>query len=485
MRLPHTSLPTQLSIFAAVLCAFSLWLGAILAFISVWLYIKEQPSAMKAQKHWLLIPLLLAPCVFLFNGTVPPDDLLRHLMAWKIDYRYPAQYPWSDLPKANFWLGFDWALGYLQSQWGVSAQFLLQGVPALAFVLGGGVLYASMQKASPHASPAAFLLLGLLGLILIAPRMFLGRPEAFISIAAAAVWLCDTRAKITAWVLLMLLCIPVYWLGWAYAPFALLLPITWRARIGIAAFLAGANLLFWQIYTGDYLGMMMWLKGTLSVQANENISMGAMLLTYTGLAFALILAAVLARLPWANIKRITFSSSVWKHRELGVAPVLLLLWLALPNQVRYNASLVFALLPWMLQNVTQWEISNIDIQEPAWLKISPFAILCALVIASFHMQLPPEDIPRFAMKSGDRVLSENAYATVFFAKEPVQVEPSFALGATRPQWEDLLNNKDTKLDCALVRQARFTHVIEKSLGKGVACLELEGIQGAWRLWRVR
>ena len=484
MRTPATSASTRLSVLATLAAGVHLWAGVVLVFSAVWLYTQTERDRLSPRKSWLLAPVFIAAFVWLYNGSVPQDDLMRHIPAWQLNYSYPVQYPWSDLPAANFWLGFDWALGALQHA-GASPQQLLQGVPVIAFLLGGLVFFFSLRSAAPQVSANAFLLVGLLGLFLIAPRMFLGRPEAFVSIVAAAVWLCTTRVRIAAWVGLMLLCIPVYWLGWAYAPFALLLPVSWLLRFTIASGLFLANLVVWQIYTGDYLGMMVWLKGTLSVQASENAPLGAILLTLPGMAFALLLSVALFKFSLGRELIPRDASPFWQKKTMGIAPLLLLLWLILPNQIRYSASIAFALLPWLLQQVSRWEGTNLALEQPVWTRISSLVLIAVLTLSSVHLPPTQPEPPKFALNKGAKVFAENPYAAVFYAKGLIQVEPSFALGATKTQWKDLLKNKDTKLDCSLVKRAGFTHVIEQSLAKRVDCLDLIDVQGPWRLWVVK
>jgi hypothetical protein len=95
----------------------------------------------------------------------------------------------------------------------------------------------------------------------------------FLLIFGVSAWLCRTRAQAALWAVGFLALIPCYWLGWVYAPFALLLAPTafgLVARFGIAAVLGLIHLAFWQGYSGDYIGLMVWLKGTLGVRAGEH-----------------------------------------------------------------------------------------------------------------------------------------------------------------------------------------------------------------------
>lgn len=475
--LARCSLATRWALLAVLATAVHAWLGLLLALVAAWQHETAQlrGASLFADKlaWWASLPVVMALVTLAYGQALPTDDLMRHLSAWQLHFDYRAQYPWSDLPKADLWLGFDSLLGTLQ-QAGVPPRVLLQWLPAAGFVLSAAVLYAGLLRAAPrhHLSPELVLLLGALGLLLTTPRMLLGRPEAFFAVLGGAAWLCRTRGQALAWVLVYLAAIPGYWLGWAYAPFALLLPGPWRHRAGRAVSLGLAHLLFWQWYTGDYPGLLLWLKGTLSVPATENAPQLTALAGWASWVFLLLASWALA----LRLRRLT------SRRLLRHLPVLLLLlWLALPNQVRYQPALVFALLPWLARTLSL--ALEVRRRRGAPLRLHPILVMAALAVAGLQQVARTEPAPTFALGANARVYSEQPYATVYYGKPGIAVEPSFALGATRPDWKGLA--REGAFDCRLAQRGGFTHLVEKSLGHVPPCATLQAVQGPWRLWAIQ
>lgn len=459
---------TRLS-FAAALCAVANpWLGLVIGFAAACQFVREKPLDFNRDiALWYFFPVLMG-IIFIGQGdSLPSDDLMRHLSAWQLGFDYRAQYPWSDIPQANLWLGFDYGLSVLQRA-GLSKQFLLQWVPALSFVLQSVVLYGVLNRMLPKSRRHGELLLlaGALGLLTLTPRSLLGRPEMFLLIFGMSAWLCRTRGQVALWFSGFLILIPCYWLGWVYAPFALLLSpsaLTLAARLGITAALGLLHFAFWQGYTGDYFGLLLWLKGTLSVPAGENSPMMASL----GVWFY-----------WAQLGLLSLTlSTLSKRRVIAALPVLLLLlWFAVPNQLRYVPAVAFVSLPWMYRTLALYARAR-NIQVPSMAVVFGLAVSAALCI------FKTEPVPRFALDQHARVYSESPYATVFYGQPGIAVEPSFALGATRTEWKSLRSG--STLHCDMLQRAGFTHVVERSLTQPLECAELKAVQGPWRLWAIK
>ncbi|KWA83929.1 hypothetical protein WL29_21420 [Burkholderia ubonensis] len=459
---------TRLSIVAAICAVANPWLGLVVGLAAAWLYTRSHH--LDFARHlavWYYTPVLVA-VVFVGHGeSLPSDDLMRHLSAWQLGFDYRAQYPWSDIPKANLWLGFDFTLGMLQKA-GLSKPFLLQWVPALSLVLQSVVLFGVLNRMLPARRRHAelFLLAGALGLLTLTPRSLLGRPEMFLLIFGMSAWLCRTREQAALWFAGFVALIPFYWLGWVYAPFALLLAPTSLglvARFVLATLLGLLHLGFWQVYTGDYLGLLLWLKGTLSVPAGENAPLMATLSFW----FAWVLLGTLG----------LALSTLNKRRFLAALPVMLLLtWFALPNQLRYLAAVSFIALPWMYRTFAMWARARQT-------SIPATAVVLGLAVATALAVFKTEPVPQFALDQHARVYSESPYAAVFYGQPGIAVEPSFALGATRPEWRGL--KQGDALRCDLLQRAGFTHVIEKSLSQPLECADLKSIQGPWRLWTIK
>lgn len=473
-KLLATPMPVRMAVLASLLVMVNTWLSLVLAFTAAWLHLRETPDVGfgRRLKSWFAFPYVLAAVVALVSQNTPPDDLLRHLMAWRTGLDYRAQYPWSDLPAANLWLGFDWLVGQLQTTVGLPADVLLSGIPVVALLLSGVVMYGAFQRAAPKASPEAMLLFGMLALLTCAPRMVLGRPEAFVSLMGASAWLCTSRNHVRLWVAGFIAMIPFYWLGWAYAPMALVLPLSLRSRLVLAAGLGALHLAFWQVYTGDYLGLMLWLRGTLGVVAVENYELSYLFLDLPGLLFALLLSWTLA----LNAGK--------RERVVAMLPLAaLVLWFALPNQVRYGASITMVALPWLLakyqaiERVRRWQ--GKALVYPALLVVAALAWTGVKGVAG------SQPGPTFALPANAKVLSEQPYSNVFYGETGIAVDPSFALGATFPKWKNILDIKNRKLDCARFRAAGFTHLVEHSLVEIPPCVELAAVQGEWRLWGLK
>jgi len=459
---------TRLSLVAVCAAIFNTWLGLAIGVCAAWTYTQRQPIAF--ERHlalWFFAPVVAALCFLSVGESTPPDDLLRHITAWRIGLDYRAQYPWSDIPKADMWLGFDYVLGALQRA-GLSKQFLLQWVPGLSVALQSVVLYGVLRRVLPARRRHAelFLLAGALGMLALTPRSLLGRPEMFLAIFGISAWLCRTRVQAAVWALGYLVLIPCYWLGWAYAPLALLLApaaLSLTARFGLGALLGLLHIAFWQAYTGDYLGTLIWLKSTLSVLVGEN---APMLCGLSFWGFWVLLGALGLVMSTLN-----------KRRAIAALPVLLLLvWFTLPNQIRYFAALSFVALPWVYRNFAL-------MAQLKQIRIPSMVVVLALGLAGAVAVPKTDEQPTFDLGAHARVYSEAPYATVFYGQPGIAVEPSFAMGATRPEWREL--HKDNTLRCDLLVRGGFTHVVEKSLVRPLECAELQAVQGPWRLWTIK
>lgn len=460
---------TRLALLAVLATPLNAWLGLMVGLASAWLYARLQPEALDRvlARHRTLAfftPSLLALAYLGQGVSMPSDDLMRHITAWTIGLDYRAQYPWSEVPKANLWLGFDYLLGTLQTA-GLSKECLLQWVPGVSLLLQSVVLFFALERALParRHHTGLFLLTGALGLLLLTPRSLLGRPEMFLLILGAAAWLCRTRAQAALWAVGYIVLIPAYWLGWVYAPMALLLApavLSWPARLGLAAGLGLLHLAFWQAYTGDYAGLLLWLQGTLSVPASENNALLASLGFWTTWGFAAGLSLALSTLN--------------RRRAWQALPVLLLLfWFVLPNQIRYLAALGFVALPWGYRTLAL-------AAQARQLRLPPVIVLLGLGVAAALTVKPTPAPAPFALDASARVYSESPYATVFHGQPGIAVEPSFALGATRAEWKGL--KQDGVLRCDRLQAGRFTHVIEQSLVQPLECAQLSEVRGPWRLW---
>lgn len=462
------SFETKLSLAALLIAAFNLWLGVVACFCAAAYYSHHNKINLAKHQNILFFAPLLATLISLAEGiSVPYDDLMRHLRAWTIGYDYRPQYPWSDLPKTNLWIGFDMALGGLQ-QLGIKKEILLVWVPGVAIVFQQVVLFFLLKQAFPkhRRNVELFLIFGAIGLLVLSVRPILGRPDSLILTVGAAAALARNPRQAAIWCLSFLLVVPVYWLGWVYAPCALLLApkkIILRHRILIAASLGTLHVLFWHLYSGDYIGLMIWLKGTLSVLATENYPL---LQSFKSLLSFLIMGAIAV-----------VGTTLNKRRAIQSIPhILLVVWFCIPNQIRYYTSIVFVLMPWAYYHLSL-------VLRVKRISVNPLIAVSTVATAMFLTVAASPSFPTFKLAENARVYSESPYATVFYGKPGIAVEPSFAFGATKPEWRDILT-EDGAPDCQKLVAGKFTHIVEKSITALAPCLTLTEVQGAWRLWTV-
>lgn len=469
-------LTTRLVLIVPVLLAVSPWMGLLSIFMAFWLrhlerpYFSENVSRAKAASIYAFFSLLWAVWM-VFSSYVPTDDLARHLRSWELGYDYRLQYPWSNVPKESLWIGFDMLLGQLQA-WGAAPQKLIKGVPSVALLLNAfvwWVVLTSITRSAPKKQGLVFLFAAMAWVVTM-PRMTLGRPEAFMAALSALAWICRTRAKKITWVIGFLGLVPFYWLGWVYAPMVFLMPcLRLRAKFIASVGLAAAHLGFWQLYTGDYLEVLTWVKGTLSVPASENAS----LMTAIGDVSGWLLPVIGG---WA----FAYKLKEGKDRMSLLVIAAGLLWFSLPDQIRYQPMLAYVLIPFILKTVVE------DKTVEAWL--SKFLILPAMALPfalclSLIATIPPSrDYSKFSLPAGARVLSQDPFMTVFHAKGRIAVEPSFAAGATLPEWKNIWTERS--VDCRKLKDGGFTYVVEKTFKEIPNCVTLSEVQKDWRLWQV-
>jgi len=79
------------------------------------------------------------------------------------------------------------------------------------------------------------------------------------------------------------------------------------------------------------------------------------------------------------------------------------------------------------------------------------------------------------------------YRGVYFSKAPIKVVPSMEVGWMRKDVQEFLKEVyEGKLDCRKLYKFRFDYVVENTLkGKPPACLELEKVDGNYRVWKVK
>jgi len=79
------------------------------------------------------------------------------------------------------------------------------------------------------------------------------------------------------------------------------------------------------------------------------------------------------------------------------------------------------------------------------------------------------------------------YRGVYFSKAPIRVVPSMEVGWMRKDVQEFLKELHAgKLDCQELRKFKFDYVVENTLrGSTPYCLELERVEGNYRVWKVK
>lgn len=452
-------------------------IGAIPLAVLVWANHRRflaTVDALLSAHGWLIlaIPLLVFGTRLALFPPTATDDLLRHIASafWPDGYR--GMYVETSLPPVDLYPGFDRAVGWLALQFGpLPAMWIVQAAAMSAFV---AVMVAAARGAARDHPMSWVLVLAVLVVVLqvMSGRIFLGRPEIFMTIWALGALLVRSALGTIAWCTLGLVVGAGYWLAPVYFPAALVLMRPTRERAAAFVGLCAAwLLLWWHLSDGHLLEGLQWTVAQVGnrlpgLRVQENLDIVGVLLMPQMLVLAF--------------------ASIWASRRDGADNRLLLLaaFFALSNQARYAGVIAPLLALHALPAV-----ASLRLRWPANLRAAALALgaVAFSVIARDAPQLV--DLPRFILPRGAVVLtrfSEATYSTPFTNPGAIRVAPAFEVGAARPPVQDLvLALGRGELDCRAVSDSAFTHLIEDRLrGAAPRCLMLVATQGRWRLWRI-
>lgn len=419
-------------------------------------------------------PLFVIFAKCLIDPPAATDDLLRHIAVnfWPNGYR--DMYAHTSLPPAELYPAFDRFVGLLARFFGMaSAMWIMQALAAGAFL--AAFIGAARKILKDRTDWAYWVLLILLPVLAVMmSRLFLARPEIFMTSWAIAALLPSRPVAIGAWVLGGLVLGSGYWLAPIYFPVVFLLPLSGRARILIFLGLSAAWLLMWAgLAQGQLVSTLLW-----TFQAIANREPGV------GVSENQSIVGVLFSLPMLML----LAGAIWSTRRGGDTR---LLWLAgffaLSNQARYGTVIAPLLALSFLGAVAGLRFSWVPWQKG-------LAVVFGLSVASSladnkEIVTQYAMLPHFRLPANAVVLTgftTATYSTLFFNPGTVSVAPAFEVGASEKSVQRLiLDMAKGKLDCGAVVTLGFTHVIENSLaGNPPDCLQLIQTQRDYRLWAI-
>lgn len=415
----------------------------------------------------LAVMLLIGFCCITPPGA--PDDALRDIASASYGFDYHRMYPHADIQRYNAYWGFDHALAWCSGLVGAEgALHVVQAIGVASFL----ALFVTMgRQTSPVLRAEHYALIGLAFATPLSARIFLARPEVLLTIWGLYAAVCTRRWHVALWVGAGALLTTGYWLAALYFPFALLLPLRFRAKVALGLLLTAWSFGFWHLAShGTYLDSLSllssWPKSRIAVVQETG---SFLLLLLNPFVLALLLLA-----------GVSCTSRKLGARDFQV--LVLVGYFCLSGMVRYAAvwtGLMFLLVLPMLEHR---RVENL------WLRAGMlfFPFYCAA--ACFGSAVPFGTLPSFQYPNGAYVLTGfNAatFATPFFNPGKVSVAPSMELGANTRAVQKLADGLSKgQLDCGALLAEPFTHVVENRLHTVPTCLRLEAVQGAWREWRV-
>ncbi|MBC8738494.1 hypothetical protein F6X40_17105 [Paraburkholderia sp. UCT31] len=415
----------------------------------------------------------LALVLFIGYALISPpgaaDDLLRDIASGAYGFDYRKMYPGTTLPNYDMYLGFDYALSALNSYIGPRAT--LHAVQAIAVASFLSLFVFLCRQSSVKLRAEHYALLAVAFATPLSGRLFLGRPEIFLTAWGLAAALATTPRRIALWVAGGLLCSTGYWLAALYFPFALLLRAGWKQKGAVLVLLFGFHLGYWHLISnGDYLSSLrllsVWTANRLTTIQETQSFLQLLLNPY--FAALSLLAAV--------------SCAARKLTGRDYAVFALIAFFALSGMVRYVAVwvglLLMLILPWLANQSVR------PLALRAGLLVTP--LFCAAT--AFSQAASYGSLPAFQLPAGAYVLTSMdtaTFAVPYFNAGRVQVAPSMELGANTHEVQALAAQlTHGKLSCDQLRAQGFTHVVENHLTQIPACLRLIAIRRGWRAWQV-
>jgi len=396
---------------------------------------------------WFYI-FIVAMLVVLFP-KLPPDDLLRHLSAYRYDYDYSKMFLYSYVPSFDFYYPFDVVAGLLHRLIGDYAYIPFQVLAVLLYGLAT-VLLLEKTRNNLKTLVVAFVL------YLLADRVLLGRPAVFASGLFLLAYALRDRGRLS-WHLLIAVLLPlVYYLFFIYViPLVIVFKRLRLKIIYIYSFVLG--LLFWINFgKADYIQL---IYRILTAKTDRLITVAEGQTFAAGLLSVLVLSAVPLLFYWRkDIKTVLTSAYFLASNQIRYVEVVVPLWSSLFRFLKVEN------IPWKLS-------------VPLLLFfLSPYAVVSQPEAVSFDRpaRVAFSDMPEM-------------YRSVYFSKANIQVIPSMEIGWMPKEVQLFLKDlTEGKLDCSKVKEFKLDYVVEDTLvGELPSCVELERVEGKLRILRVK
>lgn len=409
--------------------------------------------------------------VFLLALSPPPtDDLLRHISAWQFNYDYSKVYAETDVfPKINLWFGYELIAGQLAQWLGQDIAFrLIQAVCIGANVLVISLVMGKLLK--DHGNRYLLVTAGICTLFIVGSisRFGLGRPEMFLTpLIFSSVLLSPV-----AWLTLILVLSPCYWLTPMFAMGAVLLDTSWRNRFLFGALAGfGSAAVLW-LFMGNEWWNTLHMVGIWNDVRVGSISelkgLGTAILRPEPLATLLLSVWLLARSP----RQIT-------DKWVGGALLIMLICAGF-NYARYFAIFHMANLVVIARIMPrEWYLSN----RLVMLGLSFMMAIWMIV----HVPNGHPRTTQFHLPAGSKMLGTMAlnYEMLSFGNSSSQFVPGFDIAIHHKEDQEAAAGLEMgRVDCDYLRSHKYTHVGEKSLDAIPDCLSLIEVSKEYRLWRV-
>lgn len=425
------------------------------------------------EPRWPITAVLIViiPLIALSHGGNPPhDDLLRHVASWRHGYNYNELYVGFDprFPVASMWIGFEWVAGlfdYFIGYW--PTVYLIQ---FLAYSLSVWLSFAIAQRFIPDNAPSRhYWVLAVVTMLLCAglvQRASLARPEAFLALWALSAMVMPAGR----WFLIGLFLMPSYWLAGIYLPAALLLRTRFATQFYIGLALGIYFLGFWWLYSGsgwlDFFRLIHDWTSTRLINPGESNPIQAAIFNPL---FILAVALFLFRSTKPSL------SQTWPFLVVAA-------WFLLPAQVRYLGAVGPLLLVILISGYKYHALNTAS-------KALGLLVMAMLLIDA----APPSDkaqgtLPDITLPDNSRLLTEFDVPVYYLptVHKGLRVAPAMDVGAVkRPIQEGTLAlSGKGELNCKMLRDEGFTHVLERHLLKAPECISYAQATNGWRLWNV-
>ena len=421
--------------------------------------------------EWL--PLLGVLSILGAFGFVPPDDLTRHMASHLHDYDYSQLYA-DGAVKATWsmWIGFEMVVGavheLLGSYWAL--QVVIMTSVVVAYVSVWAMLRGTLQN-HPNRQLLVFTLLLLTMASGVLWRGLLGRPEVFILAAG----LFASVMRPAWWVALMLLVSPMYWLSAVYAPFALLLNTTLKARLISGSVVLLGSLAFWMTYSGGD-----WFNFAQQIQ-----SLGSDTLLKPTETQPLSFNRFLAPTPLLLLISAVFLIFRRNPRAAG-SPLIVAGWFALSNMARYAPTIV----PMLTLVVARLMPVRLSYRLQFFILLAAFYGSYSFGLQGWQMidRSLPAALLNVVLPADAKVVSTTPYIIPLSAPLVVLATPMEARLASRETRENVMMLAKNQVPCDWLRREGYTHLIEHMLKDSPTCGVAEYMYGEGRQlhrqWRI-